>query len=621
MSGLAGIIGEHGAEALQRRAGRMVSAVAYRGTPAVRMLDADKGIVAQLGHTAAFDGLHIADRAIVGLSGRLDDPDVLATTLGLDATPSDEVLVYRAYLRWGTDFVEYIQGEYAIFLWDRVEANLVLVRDRFGVEPLYYANTSSSFVFASEIKAILAAEPDLRGALREDLIVDYIANIHAAEPEQTIFKQILRVPAASIVMIRGREIIVRRYYTLDTTVRSCGKDAPERFAERLSIAVRRRMRANGEIGALLSGGLDSSSITSLAAREVRGGRELPTYTSFYKDDPDGEDPYADAVRRKYGLSHPVLIDADDINVFDDLSTRLRALDRPPYGPNNALAQHVARSVAATGTAQVILCGHGGDEIVSSGSSFLRELAQAKQWSRLWSEIGDTDVLGFSRARVFRDLFLASSPMARRAARFVRMLNPAPKAPVASSWMQYVSPRVADAAAFSQRYDAARTPAADVRLPLSARIHIANLFNPMQVEAFEGLDQTRTPSGLLFRYPFWDKDLIELAISLPGEEKWSRGWPRVLLRRAMKGILPEEVAWRPDKYNYVFRFKDSLRRAESVALISHALNEDAERVSHYVNITHARGLLHDLQTGEIGPLDLFYLWRVTILSHWLEERDR
>jgi asparagine synthase (glutamine-hydrolysing) len=600
----------------------MVAAIIHRGTPEIAEGLAEAGVVAQLRHRAGFDGLHIGERAIVGLAGRLDEPEHLARSLNLADVPLDHVLVYHAFARWGLDFAEHLQGDYSIFVWDRSERRLVLVRDHFGVEPLYYAVAGATVLFASEIKAIFAARPDLREPLSNDLVTDYVAGVYSSEADETIYQRVRRLPPGSMAVVRAGDVVVRQYYRLHPTPRQLGKGAPEEFAERLSTAVRRRMRTSGEVGSLLSGGLDSSSVTSLAARERSVGRDLQTFTVYYNDDPNGEEAFAAAVRQKARLTNGVEIQGDEAGVLDHLPAMLHDMDRPPYGPNTSLSRYIARHAASDGTSQVVLCGHGGDEVVSFGYFYLRELAQQGRWLKLWTEIGDHHSLSGSRAGLFSALYLANSPYGRKAGKLGRVLGMTQSGAAGEpSWKEMVSSRIGQSSHFQERYSRRRPSPFDESLPLSVRTHAAMVLEPLQSTLLEGLDHSRSSSGVQFRYPFWDKDVVEFAVSLPGEEKWSRGWPRVLLRRALAGVLPDEVAWRTGKYDFTPRFAASLRRPDALARVARALGEDADALSPFANMERARTLLTALRSEESGMTteNLYYLWRLTVLSHWITGR--
>ena len=622
MSGIAGLLGGGSTAARRQAVQRMVEAIGHRGAPAIAGGFGEKGVFAQLRHRAGFDGLHTGETAIVGIAGRLDDPEDLARSLNLADVPSDDVLVYHAFARWGLDFARRLQGDYSIFVWDRAEQRLLLVRDHFGVEPLYYSAVGGAVLFASEIKAIFAARPDLREPLSHDLVTDYVAGVYSSEADETIYQRVRRLPPGSMAIARAGEVTVRQYYQLDPTPRRLSKSAPEEFADRLSTAVRRRMRTSGGVGSLLSGGLDSSSVTALAARERSGGRDLQTFTSYYKDDPNAEDTFAAAVRQKAGLTNAVAIRGDEAGALDHLPAMLHDMDRPPYGPNTSLSRYMARQAALEGSSQVVLCGHGGDEIGSFGYFFLRELAQKGRWLKLWNEIGDHHSLNSSRAGLFAALYLANAPYGRKAGRLARVLGIS-RADTAGapSWKEMVSSGIGQSSYFEERYNRRRPSPVDESLPLSVRTHAAMVLEPLQSTLLEGLDHSRSGSGLQFRYPFWDKDVVELAVSLPGEEKWSRGWPRVLVRRALDGVLPREVAWRTGKYDFTPRFAASLRRPDALATISRALGEEADAISPFANIGRARTLLASLKGEESGMTaeNLYYLWRLTVLGHWITRR--
>ncbi len=272
-------------------------------------------------------------------------------------TESDTEVIVHLYEVYGPDFAVELRGMFAIAVWDDLNRQLVLVRDRVGKKPLYYRERDDEFLFASEIKGIAAAA---RGALTIDqsAIRDYLTWAAVPTPG-TIYRDVRAVEPGEVVIVRSRRVTTQRRYwrlrMLPKTPISRG-DAIERIDSLVQEAVRLRMRADVPVGCFLSGGIDSGIITAIAARHHP--RRLTTATIGFEDDAFDERPLARLVARQYGTDHHELVLRPD--VVRDLPKIARAYDQP-FGDASAVPSYYVAQ-AARQHVKVVLSGDGGDEV-------------------------------------------------------------------------------------------------------------------------------------------------------------------------------------------------------------------------------------------------------------------
>ncbi len=273
------------------------------------------------------------------------------------ATASDTEVIVHLYEELGTAFVYRLRGMFAIALWDEKKQQLLLVRDRVGKKPLYYAELGGEFLFASEIKGIATASPAPL-SIDPDAIGDYLTWMVVPGP-RTIYRKVHAVMPGEFVLVRERHRVHReRYWRLPMSPKRdiSQSEAVEEVDHLLKEAVRLRLRSDVPVGCFLSGGIDSGLITALAAR-LHSGR-LTTITVGFEDDAFDERPLARLVAERYGTDHHEMVLRGDL--AGDLPAIVAAYDQP-FGdasavPSYYLAREGRKLVKTT------LNGDGGDEL-------------------------------------------------------------------------------------------------------------------------------------------------------------------------------------------------------------------------------------------------------------------
>ena len=451
------------------------------------------------------------------------------------ATASDTEVMLAGYRRWGQDCVSHFNGMFAFALWDADQRTLFCARDRFGVKPLYYQWDGQTFAFASEPKALVLTQPR-RITARAAAIRDLVALDWVDHDTHTFFEGVEQLAPGHVLTLGESGLAIRGWWALDPTRHAVGSPADwtARFAELFTDAVALRLRADVEVGSCLSGGMDSSAVVTTAARLRE--RPLHTFTCAYDEGPRWDErPYvAETVAASGASSHVVVPHGGDFwAVFDRLAFHQ---DEPTAGPG-VWSQWKVMELAGAQGLRVLLDGQGGDETLAGYERYLP--------LRLRDLLVHGDVAGFMG--LWPDV--------------ARRLGPAHTlALVIEPWV----PRALFAplrSAYGQGKDRVLTEALRVlpghrppRPPRGFRSAV------LRQQAFD-LSQRLLPSLLRYedrnsmafsieaRLPFLDYRLVELALSLPDDQRIEGTTPKAILRRALADRIPAKVLARRDKMGF------------------------------------------------------------------------
>ncbi len=546
---------------------------------------------------------------------------------------SDGRLALEAYARWGEDAPRELKGDFAFAIWDEDAQQLFCARDRFGVKPFYLAFVPGQVLaIANEIKALWPALP-FGPTPDEAHIGDYLAGEFGSF-ERTFYQGVERLPPAhTLVLELSAPQIVRknRYYDLDEE-RELLLESDDEYAARLRAgferAVWERSRSAGRLATFLSGGLDSSSVAAVAARQAPPEKlpllALSMVFARFKECDEGswiEQNLAiagDSLQREW-------VWGDDTGALNDIERVVWHLDSPPPGPNTCSTWTQYAPLQNAGV-RVVLDGHGGDEVVFLGYQRIGELIAARRFGDarrellllkrhgvtntsatplLWAHLGQ-------RARGTR--FIGRFARALSGFSSARRKNP-PAAP----------PSEAEEGAAVARELVRPEKRALLPVPAAApdganvRVHHAcAVTGALQPLALEAMDALAGAHALDVRVPFWDEELVELCLSFPSDQKMRDGWNRWVMRRAMNGLIPEEVRWRRAKTNFAPQMIYGLRSIER-ARIEACLDEPGV-LGEWMDVIRARALWGELQTLRLDDTRAaqiaFAIWRMMALGAWL-----
>jgi asparagine synthase (glutamine-hydrolysing) len=296
------------------------------------------------------------------------------------ATHTDTEVIVHLYEEMGADCVQKLRGMFAFALWDERHSRLLLARDRLGKKPLHYAQVNGRLLFGSEIKALLTVAPELAETNREALL-QYFYFGYIPDP-LTAFLPIQKLPPGHLLEFEGGEVRVRKYWDVPpygTHSPRSEDECLEELEHRLAEAVRIRLISDVPLGALLSGGTDSSTIVALMARACSG--PVKTFSIGFRQAEFNEAPYAKLVAERFGTEHHELILEPDI--VGTLEFLTRSLEEP-FGDSSMLPTYYV-SCLARQHVTVALSGDGGDELFAGYERYRIHLNdRSYRWLPRWA---------------------------------------------------------------------------------------------------------------------------------------------------------------------------------------------------------------------------------------------
>jgi asparagine synthase (glutamine-hydrolysing) len=581
MSGFAAIWHQHGTPVDRAALEAMLQAGAYRG-PDGRGSWA-QGPVA-LGHlllsvTPESVGehqpfVHEALGLAITADARVDNRTELEETLdrhGLRRQgATDAELLLLAYAHWGEACAEHVLGDFAFVVADLPHRRLFVARDFIGFKPLAYAWRDGMFIAASEPRQV-AAHPAVATAVNWPFVGDRLC-LNWFNTAETLYGGVMRFPAAHTALVDATGVRWRRYWQPDLTreIRyPNSEDYAEHFAQLFREAVRCRLRANGPVAVSLSGGLDSTSVASVAARLVRDGagacRGLETVSQVYPGRPYDESPFIDAVVASIGVpAHRVTYGA----AFERAALPMRAAMFPdvPFAMGHFAQAIASAPVLAARGLRVVLGGVGGDELFIRCPARVSDAIRAgrlREAQRRAAAVSRGYEIPPWRAWLsygFRPLL--PDPLAYMLRHLRRRLRPSADTIVAP----WVEPEFAARHGLERRADEYR-----MRRRVHARTRSVEFLHGLLTQSHNilvGLPAQESMNAALAqetREPFFDRRLVEFSLAIPDHERSPEGLSKQLLRRALRGQLDERVRTRTSKVVFNGLFEELCNRCGARAV--------------------------------------------------------
>lgn len=454
-------------------------------------------------------------------------------------TRSDvEVLVHR-YEERGLGFLVGLRGMFAVALWDARERRLVLARDPFGIKPLVYALAPGRLAFASELKALLTL-PWVSREIDLEALETYLA-VNSVLAPRTIFRDARKLPAGHLLVAGAGSVNIERYARPGPVAAGAVRREPAAvlaadLRDRLADSVRAHLEADVEVGVLLSGGVDSGTVTALAAREL--AQPLKTFSIGFTERSFDELAGARLVAARYGTEH------HELRVGPEAAAELHAVAATfdePRGDSTALPYWLAARLAAS-EVKAVLSGEGGDELfggyqtyVAARLAFLtRPLAAAEPWLSLLPSSSQRLSLDFRLRRLARG---AGLPAVERHHAYKEIFSANARAELLATGRRGSEDPLD---AYRRRY--AETEGAE---PV-ARLQDLDVGTFLADDLLAQADRAGMAHGLEIRVPFLDPIVAELAYALPLPARVRGLTTKPLLRAAAAPLLPRAIARGPKR---------------------------------------------------------------------------
>lgn len=470
-------------------------------------------------------------------------------------TDSDTEVLLAVFEQHGIDAFRHLRGMFAAAIWDGREDRLVLARDRFGVKPLYYYKSDKEFVFASEMKALLPFLPAIRTnpqALTEYLTFNYGLS------EQTMFEGVLEVPPGHVIEIQDGKVRKTKYWDLTYQVnhRLSVDEITSQLLHLLEDSVSAHLRSDVEVGAYVSGGLDSSLIYGIANDQSSPGLK-GFHGRFHGREGFDESDYAiDAVSMHSGNLYTKDIKSSDF--VDNIRRVIYHLDQPVAGPG-AFPQFMTSELARQHV-KVILGGQGGDEIFGGYARYL--IAYFEQCIKAAIDgtyrngnfvvTIESIVPNLGTLREYKPLlqdFWREGLFGPLDQRFLRLIDRSHDMKNEIDWSQLDLVAVHDRfyTIFNNRRDVEKESYFDSMTHYETKTLLPAL---LQVE-----DRMSMAHGVESRVPFLDHHLVEFMATVPADVKFKDGQLKHLLRTVAQGRVPSSVIDRRDKMGFPVPLND------------------------------------------------------------------
>jgi len=533
-------------------------------------------------------------------------------------TRSDTEVIIAAWLEWGSDCVHHLTGMFAFVLWDRNAESLFLARDRLGEKPLYYATLpDETLVFASEIKALLVS-PLIDRSIDPCAVEEFFALGYIAEP-RTIYNSVKQLPAGTTLLLRrGQPAKFQAYWdpkpaAIDSHEMAQLEDS---LLERLGRIVKSQLVADVPVGTFLSGGVDSSGVTALMAREATGAVTAFTI-GFHSRDFD-ETGYASLVAQHCAAHHIIdRMQGDETDLVDSLP----AIFDQPFGDSSALPSYRLMQLARK-SVTVALSGDGGDELFSGYRRYGFHGREERVRRLLPSSLREP--LFGALAGIY--------PRFDGAPRFLRARHTFHELSVGSDMGYFLNVSVMQdetrRALFSdglkralQGYHAVEALSAfSARAPTDdpiTRAQYVDLKTWLPGDILTKVDRTAMANSLEVRVPMLDHNFVNWALGLPSALNRNASEGKVVLKRAFERLVPRNTLHRPKQGFSVPLAK--WFRGPMGAFLDAKVNGNNEFASaDYLKIETIRRLIREHQAGRSDHSR--ELWLVWMFESFMEREQ-
>lgn len=618
MCGIAGYVRFDSLPADQAVIKKMTDALAHRGPNAEGFFV--KNSIA-LGHRrlSIIDLSETANQPFVDASGYLrvafngelyNFREVKATFPGHSfRTNSDTEVLAEAYARAGINCIKQFKGMFAFAIWDEAEKELCIARDRMGVKPLYYYQGTDFFLFASEIRGIIASGL-IKPKLNQEALKDYFSFQSVSSP-LSIIEGIQQLEAGHYIRIKNNEVEIKSYWDITSVKKDDDFTSREQVTQKIKKlllqSVEGRMISDVPFGAFLSGGIDSSAIVGLMA--AVSTNPVNTFNVSFAEKSFDESVFAELIAKKFNTRHQRIVLHPTV-MLDELENAFNAMDSPSGDGINTYV--VSKAVKQTGLT-VALSGIGGDELFA-GYPFFKKFTQLNRFGLLWNNSGRIRKLVSSAAAL-------ATP--RSSGKMQQLLN------TGSTNIEDVYPVFRKIFTTKQLKGITNLSNGMVtelekkffmqaskmhQYPLLSQVSIAELIGYTQQTLLKDTDQMSMAVSLEVREPFFDHELVEFVLNIPDRIKYPT-YPKQLLVEALGNMLPSEIVHRKKQgftFPWTLWMKNELR-----SFCEARINAISER--DFMNPKAVKQLWNSFLKNDLN-VRWMEIWLLVVLEYWLSKNN-
>lgn len=520
---------------------------------------------------------------------------------------TDSEVILAAYAEWGVECLQRFNGMWAFAIYDKQENVVFLARDRFGVKPLYYwISPDGVLYFGSEIKQFTVLD-DWKAVMNPQRCYDFLIWGLVDHTAETMFEDVLQLRPGHYIKMDVGDAKFSQVKWYDLKPRSdfteTGDKAADEFRKVMDDSVRLRLRADVPVGSCLSGGLNSSSIVCLMNEQLGRSSQQKTFSAVSSEEAYDERKWIDAVVEATGVDahyvHP------SFEKLFEVSEKITWHQDEPFGSTSIYAQWSVFELAAKNNVIVMLDGQGSDEQLAGYHGFFAPffygLLKSGRWSDLIRELRAVKNLhGYSIVESFE--------------RILNMMLPEwIKTPLRKMFgRSHASPSWLDIESLGAKrqdpHQALGSYTDSIGSLSYAQLTASNLQGLLHWE-----DRNSMAHSIESRVPFLDYRLVELSLGLQDSDKIFNGKTKMVLRRAMDGLLPDKIRDRVDKLGFATPEEVWIRR-QGTDLFREKLRDSIAGLEGIIN-NNVMHYFEDVVAGR-KPFS-FTLWRIINFSQWVK----
>ena len=494
-----------------------------------------------------------------------------------------EVLLY-SYIEWGVKCLGKLNGMFAISIYDNVESELFIARDRYGIKPFYYTMDNGKFIFSSEILPIIKTFPQLK-EVNDKAVYNYLLYNRTDYDNTTFFKNILKLPHGSFAVLKNK-LNIKKWYVLSDNLKE-GFESFEEYHDLLRSSVELRLRSDVPVGVCLSGGLDSSSIASVLIEDFKN-TNINTFSAVYSENyKHDERKYINLYKSK--LVNMNFVSPDAKSFLTDITDYILAHEEP-VPTTNPYAQYKVMQLAK-GNVKVTLDGQGADEQLAGYHYFFgyyfKELLLNFRFLKILNEV----LLYYIK---HRSLYGLKS--------FLFLLLPSQ---MQLKLRRYEKTYISDD--FYRAYKGLMIIPDEFYSSSSLKQSFIDHFEMKLEHLLKWEDRNSMHFSIEARLPFMDYRIVHKTLSTKSDMIIKNGMTKYILRRAMRNILPEEIINRKDKVGFATPSDDWFRDVKFKEFIFDIIHSKAFNQRGYLNSSKIVNLYSDHLKGKVNISKDIWKW--------------
>jgi asparagine synthase (glutamine-hydrolysing) len=615
MCGIAGIVGLDPVTA-QPVIQKMTAAIKHRGPDAEGIFTDNKVMfghcrlsIIDLSNGANQPFHDQTDQYVIVFNGEIYNyMDVRAKIDYPWKTSSDTEVILAAYIKWGRDCLQHLNGMFALAIWDKAKQELFIARDRIGIKPFYYFHSGQVFIFSSEIRSILETGLVKRKISRQGLL-EYLGSMSVKTPG-TIIQDVFQLNPGECGFFRDGKLSRHTYWSMDKGLdkRIEGLTYEETKKKTLALfeaSIKNRMVSDVKVGAFLSGGIDSSA--AVAVMSQFSTQPVETFSIVFEEKDFDESEYSRLIAKKYNTKHTEL-PLKPRDLIGHLPDYIRHMDTPTVDGINTYM--VSKMVAKTGI-KVVLTGVGGDELFVGYRNF-RRWKDYKKNKFLFNNIFAKLAIGLVKPFVKHRAIAKISDFQKRRGGDLETFYGNSR----SIFLRDEIERLFDGPVNMEAKNWLDLDSEDVKsFPLYSQYSIAEMTNYTLDVLLKDTDQMSMAWALEVREPFFDYHLVEFILSVPDKYKLDSKTPKKLLVDALGELLPGEIVYRPKK-GFSFPWDNWLRNDLKAYCEESIIRLSKRGIFNEKNLMDLwnRFLAHD------KTITWSHLWSFVILEQWMKENN-